>query len=164
MEQWADSITAVLDDLGSTEAVLVPLDGSLPTAALFAATYPSRTTALVFLEGFAYAGDRAESVKEEALAAMAEMWGTSEIQHMMNPDMPWNEEIRAAWSRAERLAASPATLALMTPLVAELGVQAVLPTVRVPTLVVPHADDYYSPPALGKKIADQDLLEPKLSR
>ena len=53
LEQWADSITAVLDDLGSREAVLLAVDGALATAALFAATHPSRTTALVVLEGYA---------------------------------------------------------------------------------------------------------------
>src|ERR1700758_1836838 len=47
MEQWADSITAVLDDVGSREAVLLTLvDGALAPAALFAAAHPSRTTAL----------------------------------------------------------------------------------------------------------------------
>ena len=54
----------------------------------------------------------------------------------------------------ERLAASPATVALMMPLVSELDVRAVLPTIRVPTLVVQHADDPMIPPALGKYIAD----------
>ena len=53
MEQWADSITAVLDDLGSSEAVLLAVDGALAPAALFAATHPSRTTALVALEAYA---------------------------------------------------------------------------------------------------------------
>ena len=38
---------------------------------------------------------------------MVAMWGTGEIQHVVNPDMPWNEEIRAAWARMERLAAQP---------------------------------------------------------
>ena len=47
LEQWADSITAVLDDLGSREAALLAPVGALPTAALFAATHPSRTTALI---------------------------------------------------------------------------------------------------------------------
>ena len=58
----------------------------------------------------------------------------------MNPDMPWNEEIRAAWARHERLAASPGTVALMLPLVTEMDVRAVLPTIRVPTLVLHHTD------------------------
>jgi len=43
LEQWADSITAVLDDLGSREAALLVPSGALPTAGLFAATHPSRT-------------------------------------------------------------------------------------------------------------------------
>src|ERR1700746_685953 len=47
VKQWADSITAVLDDLGSSEAVLVTFDGAFATAALFAATHPSRVTALI---------------------------------------------------------------------------------------------------------------------
>ena len=78
---------------------------------------------------------------EEGLAALAAMWGTGRFQHVINPDMPWNEEIRATWARHERLAVSPATVALMLPLVAEVDVRAVLPTIRVPTLVVQHADD-----------------------
>src|ERR1700737_2676041 len=44
LEQWADSITAVLDDLGSSEAVLLATVGALATSALFVATHPSRTT------------------------------------------------------------------------------------------------------------------------
>jgi class 3 adenylate cyclase len=156
LEQWADSITAVLDDLGSREAVLVAIDGALATAALFAATHPSRTTALIVLEG--YAEPRAERPSgpsnEELLAAMVAMWGTGDFQHVLNPDMPWNEEIRATWARHNRLAASPRTVSLMMPLVAGMDVRAVLPTIRVPTLVVHHADDPFIVPAMGKYVAD----------
>src|SRR6516164_4300453 len=53
LEQWADSITAVLDDLGSREAILLAAAGAVAPAGLFAATHPSRTTALVVLEGYA---------------------------------------------------------------------------------------------------------------
>jgi pimeloyl-ACP methyl ester carboxylesterase len=53
LEQWADSITAVLDDLGSREAVLLAIAGACAPAVLFAATHPSRTTALVVLESYA---------------------------------------------------------------------------------------------------------------
>jgi class 3 adenylate cyclase len=152
LEQWADSITAVLDDLGSQEAVLIAFDGSLATGALFAATHPSRTTALVVLQGAADTSDIPNN--EEVVAAIAAMWGTGELQHVLNPDMPWNEEIRAAWARHERLAASPATVALMLPLLKELDVREVLPTIRVPTLVVHHTDDPILVPAIGKYVAD----------
>jgi class 3 adenylate cyclase len=82
------------------------------------------------------------------------MWGTGEMQHVVNPDMPWNEEIRATWARAERLGTSPGTFALMMPLMAEMDVRAVLPTVRVPTLVLHHTDDPMIVPAMGKYVAD----------
>jgi class 3 adenylate cyclase/pimeloyl-ACP methyl ester carboxylesterase len=154
LEQWTDTITAVLDDLGSREAVLVAIDGAVATGALFAATHPARTTALVVLEGYAAAGTRTEGRDEETIAAMATMWGTGEYQHAINPDIPWNEEIRAGWARMERLAASPATVAIMMPLASELDVTAVLPTVRVPTLVVHHAGDPLITPAMGKYVAD----------
>jgi class 3 adenylate cyclase len=156
LEQWADSITAVLDELGSREAVLVAIDGALATAALFAATHPSRTTALVVLEGYADpAPPRTETLDpEEINAAMVGMWGTGELQHPLNPDMPWNEEIRAAWARLERLVGGPGTVALMQPLVTGIDVRALLPTIRVPTLVVHHADDPFVVPARGKYVAD----------
>ena len=154
LEQWADSITAVLDDLQSREAVLIAIDGAVATGALFAATHPSRTTALVVLDGYASTDSRLEGRDQETLDAMVAMWGTGEYQHLLNPDMPWNEEIRATWARMERLAASPRTLALMMPLTAELDVRAVLPTVRVPTLVVQHADDPFITSAMGRYVAD----------
>jgi len=93
-------------------------------------------------------------VREEVLTEFDAMWRTGEFQHLFNPDMPWNDEIRAAWARHNRLAASPGTVALMLPLVAELNVRAILPTVRVPTLVLQHADDPLMTPAMGKDVAD----------
>jgi class 3 adenylate cyclase len=156
MEQWADSISAVLDDLGSREAVLIAGTGAFAPAALFAATHPTRTTALVALEVNAdpVAQRTGELSLDEAIAVMAATWGTGEHQHALNPDMPWNEEIRATWARAERLAASPGTVALMMPLLAEMDVRALLPALRVPTLVLQHTDDPFMPPAMGKYVAD----------
>jgi class 3 adenylate cyclase/pimeloyl-ACP methyl ester carboxylesterase len=153
MEQWADSITAVLDDLGSREAVLVTIQGSFATGALFAATHPSRTAALVVLEGYADTSGIADLV-EESIAAMVAVWGMGEFEHVLNPDMPWNEEIRATWARHERLAASPGTVALVLPLLSEVDVRALLPAVRVPTLVLQHTDNPFLGPAQGKYVAD----------
>ena len=152
LEQWADSITAVLDDLGSREAVLVASNGAFAPAALFAATHPSRTTALVVLDGYADAGGTA-LVRDEL-----ERGGP----HVGHGRVPTCAESGHAVERGdpgsvganERLAASPGTFALMLPLVTELDVRAVLPTIRVPTLVVHHADDAIVPPAKGKYIAD----------
>src|SRR5689334_15214885 len=56
LEQGADSITAVLDDLGSCDAVIVAWNVAFASAAMFAATHPSRTTALIVLDGYADPG------------------------------------------------------------------------------------------------------------
>ncbi len=42
----------------------------------------------------------------------------------------------------------------MLPILIELDVRAVLPTIRVPTLVLQHSDDVRVPPAKGKYIAE----------
>ncbi|BBY94630.1 hydrolase [Mycobacterium gallinarum] len=153
LEQWTDSVIAVLDDLDSTEAVLIAVDGAFSTGALFAATHPSRTTALISLEG--YADVLIDDDRTDGRTEMLSLWGTGELQRAINPDMPWNEEIRASWARMERLAASPGTAAVMLPFVAEMNVRAVLPSVRVPTLVVQHADDPYITPTMGRDIANR---------
>jgi hypothetical protein len=132
------------------------MSSALAPAALFAATHPSRTTALVVLDAYAapLEGRTDGLVAEEGVAAFLATWATGEWWRAINPDMPWNEEIRVAWARHDRLAASPGTVALMLPLVRGLDVRAVLPTIRVPTLVVHHTDDPFVPPVWGKYVAD----------
>src|SRR6185312_4132790 len=157
LEQWTDSITAVLDELEIEAATLFALDGALPTAALFAATHPSRTSELVVMDGYAEPlRETADGISPDVMrAAVADLWGTGEVQHVLNPDMPWNEEIRTTWARMERMAVSPKTVALVMPLASELDVRDVLATVHVPTLVLQHTDDRFFPPELGKYVADQ---------
>lgn len=123
LEQWTDSVTAS--------------NGGSAPAALFAATHPSRTTALVVLDGYA----ATDAMPEELRAAMLATRGRGEMQHAVNPDMPWNEEIRATWARHERLAASPEMVSLVLHLATEFDVRATLPAIRVPTLVLHHTDD-----------------------
>ncbi|OBK83914.1 adenylate/guanylate cyclase domain-containing protein [Mycolicibacter sinensis] len=138
LEQWADSITAVLDDLGIGQAVLLAHAAGFPTGALFAATHPSRTAALLVLEG------RARSLGDDTVdyfrSVWLPKWGTGRLMPVMNPDMPWNEEIRVSWGRHERLAASPRDFSLITPTLVGGDVRAVLPTIRVPTLVIHHSE------------------------
>jgi len=154
LEQWTDRITAVLDAVASDTAVLLAIDGSFATCALFAATHPNRTSALIVLEGYARAEpDAALGGTEQVSATFDAFWGTGEIQHLLNPDMPWNEEIRASFARQERLAASPQALRQFLPLIIGIDVTTVLPTIRVPTLVVHHTDDPITSIEWGRLIA-----------
>ena len=106
LEQWVDSARVVLDAAGSSEAAVVAVDGAFPTAALFAATYPARTSALVGFDAWARIaidedfefGFDSETL-EQLLTGIEGLWGTGETQHTLNWDMPWNEEVRATWAR-----------------------------------------------------------------
>jgi hypothetical protein len=70
------------------------------------------------------------------------------LLRILCPDMPWNTEVRASWARHERLAASPATVALMLPLLTDLDVRAVLPTVRAN----PRPPTHRQPAAPGRPV------------
>src|SRR5215217_3204319 len=73
LEQWADSITAVLDDLESSEAVILcSAFSAFAPGALFAATHPSRTTALVALES--YSETTTVERAHETVAEATTMW------------------------------------------------------------------------------------------
>ena len=156
LEQWADSITAVLDDLGSREAVLLAVDGAFATAALFAATHPSRTTALVVLEGYADPRLNAPmgSIPRKFSLPWSPCGGRARCSMCSIRTCRGTRRSGQRGHGMERLAASPGTVALLLPLVSELDVRAVLPTIRVPTLVVHHADDPFIPPERGKYVAD----------
>jgi len=160
LEQWTDSARVVLDDVKSEGAVLIALDGAFSTAAIFAATYPARTAGLISMGGYARArkaddypigmpNDEAQSV----IDLIAGLWGNGEVQHVLNPDFRWNEDLRVIWARAERLAASPSVVRRMLQLTMDLDVRHVLPLIRVPTLILQHVDNPFLRDA-GKYLAE----------
>ena len=82
------------------------------------------------------------------------MWGTGEIQHLAESGHAVERGDPGSVGSDGTPGGEPRTVALMMPLVTEMDVRAVLPTIRVPTLVVQHTDDPIIPPAKGKYIAD----------
>ena len=169
LEQWTDSIRVVMDAAGSERCALIALDGAFQAAALFAATYPARTSALISLSGYA-ATRKAEGYEigftDDQLGAIVDtylkLWGTGEVQHLVNPDLPWNEEIRAQWAQAERLASSPGVLRRVFKLTLDLDVRDVLPLISCPTLILQHRDNPWvrqSGAYLANQIKDSKLVE-----
>jgi len=162
LEQWVDSARVVLDATNSSEAVVLAVDGAFFIAALFAATYPARTSGLIAFDG--YARVRADEnypfgIDNDTIGDLVQgligLWGTGEIQHTINWDMPWNEEIRRRWARLERQMASPGIASMMIHLLSELDVRDVLPTIRAPALICSHADNPVWTQEYGRYIASQ---------
>ena len=71
----------------------------------------------------------------------------------MNPTIAGDDQAVQAWGRFLRLAASPSVAAAVIRMIFELDVRAVLPTIRVPTLVVSRRDALFSA-ASGRAVAD----------
>jgi class 3 adenylate cyclase len=162
LEEQMDDVLAVMDAAGSERAAIVgTLEGG-PLAALFAATYPERVTSLILYATFARASwapdydwawkkeERAERMEE-----LAQHWGEGLTAGGVAPSR-MNDPKFVEWAgRMERLAASPATIRRITHLIGEFDVRHVLPSIRVPTLVMHRRDDTFINFRHGEYIASE---------
>ena len=148
LEDQMDDVLAVMDAAGSERAAFVgTLEGG-PLAALFAATYPERTEALVLYATFARA-TRAPDYEfawpaEERKAHMDDHvahWGEGLVARGVAKSQIDDPEFVEWAARLERLAASPGTVKRIFELIGEFDVRDVLPSIRVPTLVMHRRDD-----------------------
>jgi class 3 adenylate cyclase len=143
VESRMDDIRVVMDDAGSERATLLGWAESAATCAYFAATYPSRVDSLVLYDplGQHHSGDRA--ARERALQeadADRETWGRREVLEkfaaFINPQWADDREYLDWFVWHHRLTASPSTWREFRRMQIDLDVTDVLPTIRVPTLVI----------------------------
>jgi class 3 adenylate cyclase len=150
LEEQMDDVIAVMDAAGSERAaILGTLEGG-PMAALFAATYPDRVSALVLYAAFARAtwapGYEWTWTAEERDRRMAEMvtrWGEGWVPAGVAPSRVNDPEFMEWAGRLERLSASPSAIKRILDLIGEFDVRGVLPSIRVPTLVMHRRDDTF---------------------
>ena len=95
---------------------------------------------------------RSQRPIEETHAPVAAMWGTGELHIDQSGHAVERRDPDDLGSKGTP--SSEPTPLLYAASIAELDVRAVLPTVRVPTLVVHHTDGGIIPPAKGKYIAE----------
>jgi class 3 adenylate cyclase len=160
LEEWMDDVRTVMDDAGSERAVVMGANEGSMMAALFAATFPDRVTALVLANATArpaWAHDNPWGIQPDVIDALIatvdESWGRGLTMAAVNPSIAGDEQAVQAWGRFLRLAASPAVAAAVIRMIFQLDVRAVLPTIRVPTLVVSRRDAIF-PAASGRAVAD----------
>ena len=140
LEAQMDDIRAVLDAAGSERAALLGAAQGGQLCALFAATYPERTRALVLHNPHASATDAPPSIRSDEARAR---WGTSELSKELARIAYPSMATDAAFVRWHvdyfRFAASPGAAAEFFRMLHDTDISDVLPTIRVPTLVVHHA-------------------------
>jgi len=162
LETRMDDVRAVMDAVGCERAALCGYSEGGPMSALFAATYPARTSALVLLGSFArlrpdadYPSSRGSPDEEQAwLESCEREWGGPVGLDQRAPTLVGDEQARRWWARYLRMSASPAAAVALTRMNYEIDIRHVLPAVRVPTLVLHSAGDRTIDVHLGRYLAD----------
>jgi class 3 adenylate cyclase/pimeloyl-ACP methyl ester carboxylesterase len=139
LETRMDDLRAVLDDVGSTSAVVFGSHEGSAMAALYAATYPERVRALVLFHPGADVKNYDPDVERE-LADLRDRWGTraysDELLKHGCPTLYEREEDREWFANELRTGASPAVAYALNRAFIETDLSEVLPAVRAPTLVL----------------------------
>ena len=155
LEQRMDDVRAIMDEIGSRRTVLLGFSEGCPMSALFAATYPERVSHLILIGGFARAADRMpDDVWQARLEGAEKSFGTGEMMKLVVPSQAGNPEAVSQFARFERLSSSPGALKTILLLNRQIDVTAVLPTLRIPTLVLHRNTDAQVSAALGRKLAE----------
>ncbi len=163
LETRMDDVRAVMDAVGSRRAAVYGLSEGAAMSILFAATYPERTAALIL-----------RSCSPRTLWAPDFPWGRSEAAYQREVDQALQvygpraeaaEAVRALGMRTQdeveafidyvRYGASPGMLEGLYRMNREIDVRDVLPTVRVPTLVLHGSEDEIIPADVGAYLAQR---------
>ena len=156
LEQRMDDVRAIMDDIGSHRAVLMGISEGAAMSALFAATYPERVSQLILYGGFARGADLwgSDSSMEKVLRRIKH-WGNGGLIKGVMPSRAENQDAVNQFAKFERLSASPGAYKAIVLLNLLIDVRAILPTVRVPTLVLHRRNDALVPVEWGRDLAAQ---------
>jgi class 3 adenylate cyclase len=161
LEQWTQDADAVLDAIDSKRAALLAMAEGAFVACLLAATRPDRVSALVLINatpGFTLkefaSHPSARVVEELSDEVRSTEWGSTTHLAEFAPSAVGDERYRAWLERAVRRALSPAMAQTLFDVMFRSDIRAVLPAVRVPTLVIHRRGNRYVTPEHGRYLAD----------
>ena len=166
LETRMDDIRAVMDAVGSASAVVMGESEGGPLALLFAAAHPERTRALI-LQGAEVRerrdgdwpwGETSPEEFEVEAATIVERWGDGEAILAIAPsiaDDPGRGSIMAWMGKVQRNSATPAAWEAYSRMAFDIDVRDVVPSVRVPTLIVHAGGDQICAVETGRWLAER---------
>ncbi len=143
LEERMDDVRAVMDAAGSERAAIFGISEGGAMCMLFAATYPERTQALVLYGSYGHfpawviPPDRFDA----SIEAIDRTWGTGASLPVFAPGRVDDEPFKRWWARFERLGASPSAAIALMHMNNSIDIRHVLPSIRVPTLVLHRTGD-----------------------
>jgi class 3 adenylate cyclase len=148
LEERMDDVRAVMDEVGSERAAIFGTSEGGNMSVLFAATYPERTVALVTFGIFAkriwsedYPWAPTPEEREAWYAKLEREWGGPTDLETLAPTKVGDAHFAAWWAGYLRVGASPRAALTIARTNTQIDVRDVLPTIRVPTLVLHRTGD-----------------------
>jgi pimeloyl-ACP methyl ester carboxylesterase len=148
LEVRMDDLRAVLDSVDSERTALLGHSEGGNMCVLFAATYPERTTALITFSVYAkrvrsphYPWAPTPDEREAWLRDVERTWGRTDDIVNLAPSLQHNPTLLEQAARYWRLSASPKAAVALGRMNTQIDVRAVLPTIRVPALVMHRTGD-----------------------
>ena len=164
LEERMDDIRCVMDAVGSERAVLFGHSEGGTVCALFAATHPQRTVALITFGVFAkriYSIDYPWAPKEEErkkfYKTIEEEWGNSKKMgfELIMPSLVNDSNYFEWFASYLRAAASPGAALALARMNTEANIINILSSIKVPTLVLHRTGDIDANIEEGKYIASR---------
>jgi pimeloyl-ACP methyl ester carboxylesterase len=162
VEQRMDDLRAVLDEVDSDGAAVLGASDGGPIAAVFAATYPERTSHLILVNSYArrlsgedYPWGPTPEDWDGIAQTMAARWGDPLFLEMLFPSHADDPAFAEWWATFLRRSVSPGAAGAYIRMNAEIDVRSVLPAVHVPTLVLHSVGDRICPVEGGRYMAEE---------
>jgi len=167
LEERIDDVGAVLDVVGSERAALFGSGDAGAMFALYAATHPERTTALVLFSTqprwrrgpdypWGFDEDEARRWVEDPEKRFSDPSYVKELVARLAPSIASDDPLLDWLARTWRLSgASPGAVAAFRRMNLEIDIRPVLSTIAVPTLVVHRSGDRFVPREVGRYVAEQ---------
>ena len=143
LEHRMDDVRAVMDAAQSDRAAILGISEAGALSAVFAATYPNRASHLILYAAFAEFASWFPTARRLAsfFHYCETAWGSGDSLRTYGPSMVDDAAFKRWWGRYERQGASPGAAEAMMKVNAEIDIKHVLPTIRVPTLVIHRSGD-----------------------
>ena len=163
LEAQMDDVRAVLDAVGSEQAALLGAGHGAQMCALFAATYPERTSALVLYAPWPGRMDGTPEDHRRMLRRVQQETGRSEqlerMAHEQYPSVAHDERFVSAFKSIARASVSPGAMTEFMRTVVEADLSDVWSTIRVPTLVLYRKETFAPETAVERGLADARKVE-----
>jgi len=163
LEVRMDDVRAVMDACGSKRAALFGISEGGPMCALFAATYPERTAALITFGTYVksqrapdYPWARTDDEWTAWTELLGKQWGKGPVGiESRMPSKLNDERFREWWTRYLVRSATPKTVVALTRMNSQIDVRAALPAISAPTLIMHRTRDRALPIEGSRYMAQQ---------